>query len=245
MTVTISDIALVVADDPMKRVSDFLDGIDVSPTLLDRFWAHTQMGAPDECWNWTGACTAVNKKYARPGYGVVHAAYVNGKQVQLTTHRLSWLLHCGPIPDGMFVCHHCDNSLCVNPAHLFLGTAADNTHDMMQKGRNNPPRKVTADVLREFQELRNTTELANDEIAARFGVHRNTMLAYSHGQRKAYTKPSKLTSEQVDAIIAEYATGKTSYSKLARKYGIDQSYISYLIHGKRRNRRVTQKDNAQ
>jgi hypothetical protein len=52
----------------------------------------------------------------------------------MAAHRIAWILSHGPIPDGMYICHHCDTKACVRPSHLFVGTAADNTHDAMEKG---------------------------------------------------------------------------------------------------------------
>ena len=75
------------------------------------------------CWEWV-------KSLHSKGYGQI---WFNGKL--WLVHRLSWFLHNGPIPDGMLICHHCDNRPCGNPTHLFLGTDADNIHDMMTKGR--------------------------------------------------------------------------------------------------------------
>lgn len=69
------------------------------------------------------------------GHGMI-AAKRDGKWVSLYTHRVAWEVANGPIPDGMCVCHRCDNPPCVNPLHLFLGTRSDNIVDMWNKGRS-------------------------------------------------------------------------------------------------------------
>lgn len=83
------------------------------------------------CWPWRGSRLP-------GGYG---KAVIDGKH--MTAHRAVWIVTQGDIPAGMFVCHRCDNPPCCNPAHLFLGTPADNTADMLAKDRAKKPLSST------------------------------------------------------------------------------------------------------
>ncbi len=79
-----------------------------------------------DCWN----CTSHDKNsYSYP--------YIKRNKKFGKMSRYVWKLRFGPIPEGMLVCHHCDNPKCINPEHLFLGTRKDNTQDMLKKGRDN------------------------------------------------------------------------------------------------------------
>lgn len=96
------------------------------------FWS--KVDRTGDCWPWTGC-----KNWA--GYGKV------GVENQLKgTHRVAWELTNGPIPDGLHVCHRCDNPPCCNPDHLFLGTRSDNMRDAREKGRIAGQKLTRADV---------------------------------------------------------------------------------------------------
>lgn len=93
--------------------------------LQDRLMSKVQK--TDTCWLFTGTKNSF-------GYGSIGTGGRKGKNIG--THRASWIIHNGEIPDGLFVLHKCDNPPCVNPEHLFLGTPKDNVRDMCSKGRN-------------------------------------------------------------------------------------------------------------
>lgn len=92
----------------------------------------------DDCWNWTGS--TVQSNYYR--YGRFKEA---GKSYR--AHRYAYEQFVGSIPKDMLVCHHCDNPLCVNPDHLFLGTAQDNSSDMVMKNRQAKGTEVASAIL--------------------------------------------------------------------------------------------------
>lgn len=103
--------------------------------LRRRLLARVAVG--DGCWEWTGAA-------ARSGHGVI--GRTGRRAGNELTHRVSYRVFVGPIPDGMFVCHSCDNPPCCRPSHLFLGTAGDNLRDMTNKGRHGFTKLSDADV---------------------------------------------------------------------------------------------------
>lgn len=120
--------------------------------IRDRFWAKVDKRSDDECWNWTA-----NK--LKRGYGLF---YQTQPRATLYAHRFSWVLHFGPIPNKLQVCHRCDNPSCVNPKHLFVGTALDNIRDMDAKNRRKTipcPKgkvlnsKITRDIAQQIREL--------------------------------------------------------------------------------------------
>lgn len=97
--------------------------IIIDESLLNRFWEKVKK--TKTCWLWT----AFKNKQGYGKIGTTASKCIN-------SHRVSWVIHNGPIPDDYFVCHKCDTPSCVNPKHLFIGTRQDNIDDMMLKKRS-------------------------------------------------------------------------------------------------------------
>lgn len=119
-------------------------------TLEARFWSKVRKYEPNPCWEWVAA--------TRHGYGVIGTG---PRCTKLSiASRVAWeIAHGEPVPEGFCVLHRCDNPLCVRPSHLFLGTQADNSRDMVTKGRSKrilrPVRRVPVtdrDIKRDIEE---------------------------------------------------------------------------------------------
>lgn len=137
-------------------------------TPEQRFWRKVVKQQGEGCWEWIGCIT-------KTGYGNMTFQRKTWK-----SHRRSWIMHYGQIPEGLDVLHKCDNKVCVRPDHLFVGTAKDNALDASKKGKMHPGEKTAQSKLKEHQVLKirerylggdtNLRMLGND-----FGVHRKTV----------------------------------------------------------------------
>lgn len=132
--------------------------------LEDRFWEKVDKAGP--CWLWTASKD-------RKGYGRIMRP--GGRGGPLLATRVSWELHYGPIPDGLFVCHHCDNPSCVRPDHLFLGDQFANMGDCSAKGRMHPGEqnggaKLTEDDVREIRRRYRAGGISQSALAREYGL---------------------------------------------------------------------------
>lgn len=163
--------------------------------VAPRFWARIEKAEdPDGCWLWTGTLH-------HGGYGLIR---VDGRQE--SAHRVAWEMENGPIPDGMMICHRCDVKRCVRNdgehSHLFLGTAADNMHDMARKGR---AAKGERHVWHSHPER------------------------VPRGERNSQ---AVLTAEQVQEIRETYARGGVSQRVLAARYGVTRGALGPILRGR-------------
>ena len=154
---------------------------------IESFWSKVDK-QPGGCWLWTGGKTTA-------GYGTVNI----DKRV-FYTHRFSWKLHFGEIPKGVFVCHTCDRPSCVNPSHLFLGTARDNSHDALFKGRLAPQRETFKRLWKEHW-----------------------------ADRRGENIPHKFSDEIVREIRSTYKKGVFGYKRICKKFNISFGVAQRII----------------
>ena len=133
--------------------------------IKDRLLSRVKKNPTTGCWEWVGGCT-------KKGYGVLRITTAPNKSSGQKVHRVAYEIFRGPILEGLRVLHKCDNPPCVNPNHLFLGTPADNTKDMVEKGRTCSPLTIAA--VREIRKALVGGE-SQQKIAVRFNVSQCTI----------------------------------------------------------------------
>lgn len=186
---------------------------------VDEFWLTASNGDDSCCWEWQGC---------RISYGYGRVRY-DGKT--RFAHRVAWELTHGQIPDGLCVLHICDNPPCCNPAHLFLGTKADNNADKVSKNRQargdthgsrtHPERLACGDA--NGSRLHPESRQRGDAHYSRLHPER---LARGEGHGKA-----KLTEEQVQAILWRDLYGQ-SRKDIAADFGISPEQVGNIVRGK-------------
>lgn len=148
-----------------------VQGMHNTETIF-RLLSKARIDDPDECWEWMGA--TVSQRATRPrGYGRIHVGFDDdGAQVVDYAHRVAFELFRGDIRPGIEVCHTCDNTTCINPAHLFVGTRQDNSIDMVKKGRHGggSRRKIPDSVVRAMRRDYASGDFTYAAIAERYGV---------------------------------------------------------------------------
>jgi len=164
-------------------------------TTEEKFWSKVDKN-PDGCWLWTGGKIT-------GGYGTICDNY--GTRKHMYTHRYSWELANGPIPDGMFICHTCDVRHCVRPDHLFLGTPLENTLDALAKGRLAPQRETFKRLWRE-----------------------------KWSDRRGENVPHKFSDETVREIRRTYQKGVFGFKRIRKKFGISIGAAQRIIYGQAR-----------
>lgn len=226
--------------------------------IQDRFWQRVDKNGPNGCWLWTGMLNIANG-----GYGVI-GGKLFGKRIVpagtgLLVHRVSWIMHNGPIPEsseyhGNVVMHKCDNPRCVNPDHLELGTQKANVHDMIGKKRDvRVPGIVGAKHKRakltdaQVAEIR-VSAIGTVDLAAQYGVARCTVQrarygrSYAEGDSKSelLAGPRVRTgrkggdnpaSKLTDDLVREIRASKLSAAQWARDLGLNYETVAKARRG--------------
>ena len=142
---------------------------------LVRFWEKVNKNNQDQCWAWVGGLRSQKDKYG--------SIKINSKAY--LPHRISWIIHNKVIPDGLCILHKCDNRLCVNPDHLFLGTRQINTQDMVHKNRQasgvrSGNVKLNEEQVLEIRDLRKNG-ITKKEIAKKYNICTRTVWRITKG----------------------------------------------------------------
>lgn len=141
---------------------------------VSSFWMKVNKKLNSDCWEWMGSRNKGNRGYGQFWIGHTFVG----------AHRFSYELHHGKIPDGLEVCHHCDNPACVNPDHLFLGTHKENEEDKKSKNRQARGKAVVHQNKINENDVVNIRNSAKsyDEISKEYGIS-SAMVYYIKSRR--------------------------------------------------------------
>jgi len=155
----------------------FIHGHNNQSNLHDRYWNMVDKDGPllrvelGRCWKWKG-------HVGKNGYGSIGVQKGHEEVMPVfTSHRASWIVHFGDIPDGLFVLHKCDNRECSNPEHLFLGTQKDNMRDAASKGRIPERGKFNSEQVLEIRKEMKGGKKNWTEVGRKYGVRPKTIKA--------------------------------------------------------------------
>lgn len=208
----------------------------IPDTILAAFYAGLHKGSADECWPFEGG------SYNRKGWHRQISGTAAGKKRNYGAHRVAYELFTGEIPTGQFVLHKCDNPVCCNPDHLFLGTQSDNAKDMWAKGRGNsgsPKGKVLGpsrfrkfdgdSVLAMYKAGKTQKQIGRhfgcSDVAISLFLRKQQEVAHlvGRGGGAAMERRNRLKR----AVIAQRAKGLTQY-QVAEHLGISQALVSKM-----------------
>ena len=209
------------------------------PTVEERFWS--KVDKTGDCWIWLGGVSG-------DGYG----RFWDGPEKMIGAHRFSWLLAGESIPEGEYVCHHCDNPPCVRPSHLFVGTQQDNIDDKMRKGRHVASKGSDNGMsLLSEEDVRNICGEFNrgtnqNKIARQYGISKKHISDIIRGKRWGYlglglnvshyangekSGRARLTENNVLQIRTTHKNG-CSRKDLMKEFGISSSTLHYILSGR-------------
>jgi hypothetical protein len=197
----------------------------------DKIIRDNQRQAPSGCIEWTG------RRISSTKYGVFSAGRHDGAgRNQYYAHRASWCLHNkADIPNGAYICHHCDNPICINPEHLYLGDGQTNAQDKIDRGRTlrgqkNPGSKLNDKLVKKLRQMYSDGWSSN-QLAEKFGIRQPTVSRAIRGESWSHVpgvcKPRSMRKMTVDQVL-QIRNSSRLLREDAEDFGTTTSTISKI-----------------